>query len=154
MAGLLRKKASELAPSDMFERMEQMFEDWARTFPFGPGFGREWMPQRLIRVDEYRENGTLVIRAELPGIDPDKDVELTITDGTLHLSAERREEERREEKGYLRKELRFGSVERTLPIPDGVKVEDVTATYKDGILEIRIPAPAAEPTAKVPITKG
>lgn len=49
----------------------------------------------LIRVEEYREDGTLVVRADLPGIDADKDVELTVADGSLHIKAERRQEEKR-----------------------------------------------------------
>jgi HSP20 family molecular chaperone IbpA len=52
----------------------------------------------LIRVEEYRQDGSLVIRADLPGIDPDIDVELTASGGMLHIEAERREEERREER--------------------------------------------------------
>ena len=73
-----------------------------------------------------------MVRADLPGIDPEKDVELTVSDGMLHIRAERREEEKREEKGYLRQELRYGSLSRTLPLPEGVTESDITATYKDG----------------------
>jgi len=79
-----------------------MFEEWARMMPFP-----RWREaEELIRVEEFREDGTLVIRADLPGIDPDKDVELTVSHGILHIEAERREEEKREEKGYVRRELR------------------------------------------------
>jgi HSP20 family protein len=95
----------------------------------------------LIRVEEFREDGTLVIRADLPGIDPDKDVELTVSDGMLHIGAERREEEKREEKGYLRHEVRYGSLSRSLPLPEGVTEDDITATYEAGVLEIRVPEP-------------
>ena len=62
-------------------------------------------------MEDCREDGTLVIRADLPGIDPDKDVELTFSDGR-HIEAERREEEKREEKGYTRQEVRHGSLSR------------------------------------------
>ena len=96
----------------------------------------------------------MVIRADLPGIDPDKDVELTVSDGILHIEAERREEERREEKGYVRQELRYGSLSRTLPLPEGVTGADITATYKAGVLEIRIPEPKHEPAKKIAIGKA
>lgn len=112
-----------------------------------------WHGNDLIRVDEFHEDGDLVIRAELPGVDPDEDVELTVSDGMLRIEAERHEEERTEEKGYLRRELRYGSFARTLPLPEGVSESDIAASYADGILEIRIPAPAPAPGTKVPITK-
>jgi len=127
-----------------------MFEEWARMMPFS-----RWREaEELIRVEEFREDGTLVIRADLPGIDPDKDVELTVSHGILHIEAERREEEKREEKGYVRRELRYGSLSRSLPLPEGVTEADITATYKDGVLEIRIPAPKHEPAKKIAISKA
>jgi HSP20 family protein len=106
-----------------------MFEEWARMMPFRAVlFPRWWEAGDLIRVEEYRQDGSLVIRADLPGIDPDTDVELTVSGGMLHIKAERREEERREEKGYVRQEVRYGSLSRSLPLPGGVTGADITAT--------------------------
>ena len=152
MAGLLKR---EPKPVDVVDRFDRMFDDWMKGLPFRRPmlFGREWATEQIIRVDEYRENGNLVIRAELPGIDPDKDVELTVSDSMLHIEAERREEEKVEEKGYMRHEIRSGSFTRTLPLPEGVSEADVTASYQDGILEIRIPSPAPEPAKKIAISK-
>jgi len=107
-----------------------------------------------LRVEEFEENGQLVVRAEMPGIDPDKDVEITVSDGMLCIEAERREEEKTEEKGFVRHELSYGSFTRTLPLPDGVTESDITASYKDGILEIRIPAPEPAPATKISISKS
>jgi HSP20 family protein len=109
----------------------------------------------LIRVEEFTEDGTMVVRAELPGIDPEKDVEIEVYDGMLHVNAERRLEETTEEKDYTRRELRYGSFTRALPLPVGATESDVKATYKDGMLEIRVPlATPPEPEAtKVPVTK-
>ena len=95
-----------------------------------------------------------MIRADLPGIDPEKDVEVTVAGGTLHIEAERREEQRREEKGYVRRELRYGSLSRSLPLPQGVTAADITATYKAGVLEIRVPEPKGEPVKKIAISKS
>ena len=92
-----------------------------------------------LRVEEYRENGNLVIRADLPGIDPKEDVEVTVTDGTLRISAERRQEETTEKKDFYRHELRYGTFTRELALPDGVSEDDVKAVYKDGVLEVRVP---------------
>ena len=152
MAGLMRREPHGEA-ADIFSRFDRMFEEWMRMMPFRlVQFPRLWEAGELIRVEEYRENGTLVVRADLPGIDPEKDVELTVSDGILHIEAERREEEKREEKGYMRQEVRYGSVSRTLPLPEGVTEADIAATYKAGVLEIRIPEPKREPVKKIAVT--
>ncbi|HEY6792660.1 MAG TPA: Hsp20/alpha crystallin family protein, partial [Trebonia sp.] len=78
---------------------------------------------------------------DLPGIDPDKDVEVTVSDGMLRIDAERRVEEKREEKGYLHQEVNYGSLSRSLPLPVGITGADISATYRNGVLEIRVPAP-------------
>ena len=72
----------------------------------------------------------------------------------LHIEAERREEEKREEKGYLRREVRYGSFSRSLPLPEGVTEADITASYKDAVLEIRIPEPKHQKAKKIAISKS
>ena len=156
MTGLLKRESKHPERVEVFDWFDRMFDDWTRMMPFRrPAFfGHDLRAEEMIRVDEFRENGTLVMRAELPGIDPDKDVELTVSDGMLRIEAERREEEKTEEKTYVRHELRYGSFTRVLPLPEGVTESDVKANYENGILEIRIPAPKVEPTAvKIPIEK-
>lgn len=109
-----------------------------------------------IRVEEFNEGETRVIRAELAGIDPDKDVELSVEDDVLHIHAERREEETTKERDYVRREVRYGSFHRDVPLPRGTTVDDVKASYKDGMLEIKIPMPKNEMqrSSKIPVTKG
>jgi HSP20 family protein len=154
MPGLMRREPRGEA-ADIFSRFDRLFEEWARMMPFRPSSFPRWREvEDLIRVEEYREDGTLVIRADLPGIDPDKDIELTVSGGMLHIEAERREEEEREEKGYLRQEVRYGSLSRSLPLPEGVTESDVTATYQAGVLQIRIPEPKREPAKKIAISKS
>jgi HSP20 family protein len=152
---LIRREPQRGEAVDVFDRVDRLFDEWTRERPFRwPLFaGRGWTGARMIPIDEYREEGALVVRAELPGIDPEKDVELTITDHMLHIEAERREEEQVKEKGYVRHEVRCGSFSRTLPLPQSVTEADITANYKDGMLEIRIPTPKAEPARKIPIGK-
>lgn len=136
------------------DRVDRMFRDMFRGL-----LGDSWagLPEgRPIKVEEFVEDGTVVIRAELPGIDPDEDVDITVADGVLHVVAtreERSEEERPE--GY-RSEFHYGSLERHIRLPEGTEADDITATYRDGILEVRIPAPAdiEKPAAKVEITRG
>ena len=154
MAGLMRREPHGEA-ADVFSRFDRLFDEWVRLMPFRQMAFPRWLEAGdLIRVEEYREDGTLVVRADLPGIDPDKDVELTVAGGMLHIQAERRQEEKREEKGYLRREVCYGSVSRSLPLPEGVAEADITATYQDGVLEIRIPEPKHEEAKKIAISKS
>jgi HSP20 family protein len=107
-------------------------------------------------VEELHNKGTLIVRAELPGIDPDKDVEVSVTDGMLHISAKREEKSEQKQKHGYRSEFRYGEFSRDLPLPNGVNTAAIKAAYKDGILEVRIPwLEASEtPTIKVPIVRS
>jgi HSP20 family protein len=98
-----------------------------------------------IKVEEEIHDGALVVRAELPGIDPDKDVEVVVRDGLLTIAAERSREAREEGEGTFRSEFHYGSFTRTLQLPEGITPDDVTASYADGILEVRVPMPAPTP---------
>lgn len=111
----------------------------------------------MLRVEEFEDDETLVIRAEIPGIDPTKDVEVTVSDHNLVIRAERSEEEETANRKFHRKEFRYGSMYRAVPLPDGVNEADVKAAYKDGILEVRVPVPHATegaPKKHVPISRG
>lgn len=139
-----------------FGRMDRLFDEWFRGLPTGLT-AAGWQDEELIKVDEFRDGDTLVVRAEVPGIDPEKDAAVTVQGGVLSIRAERRIEEDRQDKGYRRHEIRYGTMTRSLPVPDGVAESDITAAYRDGMLEVRMPLPAApapaEPTT-VPVTTG
>ncbi|MFZ0173701.1 MAG: Hsp20/alpha crystallin family protein [Acidimicrobiales bacterium] len=149
MTMIKHQEARKLEPFDRF------FGQWPEIFHRPLIFWPE-EAEATLRVEEYQENGTRVIRAEMPGIDPDKDVEVTVLDGVLHIGAQRLAEEKSETKRYARRELRYGSFSRDLPLPEGCAAADVKATYKDGILEFRLPAASmakkAEPK-KIPVAK-
>jgi HSP20 family protein len=107
-----------------------------------------------LRVEEFRDGHEFVIRSELPGIDPERDVELTINDGVLRITARREERDEQREKDSFRSEFRYGTFVRSIVLPRGVDEDDIKASYKDGILEIRIPAAAANPEPKkIAVTK-
>lgn len=132
------------SPSDFMDHFDRMFESAAGPAP--------------IRVEEFVDDKTLVIRAEMPGVDPEKDVEVSISDGVLHISAERQEKEEHKDKNRYRSEFRYGSFTRNVPLPEGVKEEDIKASYKDGVLEVRTPLPEAMTAGtekkKLPVTRG
>ena len=101
---------------------------------------RPWFTgEDRLRIEQEMTDDTLVIKAEMPGIDPDKDVEITLTNGVLRIHAERKSEKKEEKPGRTRSEFRYGSFQRALRVPEDVNVDDVKASYKDGILEVRVP---------------
>ncbi len=164
MARLMKRDPRSLVPVEVVEPLdlfgsidrafERMFDFWSAPMMLRRPLvtARQWLADVFIPVDEYRQDGSLVVRAELPGIDPDKDVEVTVTDGVLHIVAQRREEETVEDGQYIRKEIHHGSIERSLRLPEGLSESDVKATYKDGILEIVVPMPEAGPAKKIEVT--
>jgi HSP20 family molecular chaperone IbpA len=104
-----------------------------------------------VRVEDYIDNGTYVLRAEMPGIDPDKDVEVNIAGDLLTIRGERREE--REEKN--RRELHYGQFSRTVTLPRSARTSEVTADYKDGVLEVRVPMGEEEPAVQtIPVQRA
>jgi HSP20 family protein len=108
------------------------------------------------RVEEFQDGNTMVIRAELPGIDPEQDVELTVVNDTLQLRAQKREKSEHKDQRSYRSEIRYGSFARTLPLPEGTKDEDISASYADGVLEVRAPVrdqARQQTTRKIPITR-
>lgn len=96
----------------------------------------EW--RRSFKIEETHNDESIVIRAELPGIDPDKDVTVEVVDDELVIRAQRTETHRSDSGHVHRSEFRYGSFTRSIPIPDGVDESKVEATYKDGILEVRL----------------
>lgn len=128
--------------------------DWSDWSDWSEGWPEVFETARL-KVEEYKEDDELVVRAEIPGIDPDNDVEITVTDHTLRLRAERRQESKTDDKQGYRSEFSYGAYTRTVPLPVGTTDADIKASYVDGILEVRIPIDTEEATArKVPISRG
>jgi len=101
-----------------------------------------------LRVEEFMEDDKLVVRAELPGIDPDRDVDIDIRDHSLRIRAERRQEEQKEVRGGYRSEFHYGTFTRTIPLASAASENDVKASYRDGILEVRVPIDQTEAQAK------
>ncbi len=133
-------------------RTPRIFRD---EWPFGRLFEGFREVEPTIRFEETLDADTLVIKAEAPGIDPEKDVEVSMANGKLYISIERRESSEGEKNGGTRSEFRYGSFTRTLALPEGTPVTDVKASYKDGILEVRVPMPPTKPTAtKVPVSRA
>ena len=118
-------------------------------------FDMDW-EHGWLRVEEFRDGDEMVVRAELPGIDPDKDVEVTIAGGVLRVDAHREEKSEHKEKDGYRSEFRYGSFTRSFVLPEGVDEDKVKATYIDGVLELRVPIGEApkESVQRIAVTKA
>lgn len=89
----------------------------------------------FLPVEDYVKDDHYVLRAELPGVDPGKDLDVTVSDGVLRITAERRDET----EGAHRSEFRYGALTRSMPLPAGADEEHAQASYSNGILEVTVP---------------
>jgi HSP20 family molecular chaperone IbpA len=134
-----RRQASHLLP----DLRDWLDAPWAPLLPFGPA--------SMFRVEDYVKDNNYVVRAELPGMDPDKDIEITVEGGTLMIRAERREEQQEAH----RSEFRYGSFSRSVALPDRADTEHISATYDKGILEVSVPVPEAKAEGRrIAVTKA
>ncbi len=101
-------------------------------------------------VECYVEGDKMVVRADLPGIDP-KNVEITVIGDVLTIKGSREDRHEKKERNFVFKEVTYGSFERSVTLPAGVRAEDIKAAYKDGVLELTAPAPKELSPRKVPI---
>ena len=85
-----------------------------------------------MRLEDYVNDGTYVLRAELPGVDPEKDIEVTVSKGVLTISAHRHEET----EGKHRSEFRYGAFARRVTLPEGADQDHIRASYEKGVLEV------------------
>lgn len=99
---------------------------------------------RMLRLEDEMKDGTYEVRAELPGIDPVKDVDITVRDGLLTIKAER--SEKKDFDG--RSEFSYGSFHRTVPLPAGADEDDIRATCDKGVLTVSVPVLEARATEK------
>ncbi len=153
----VKSTGSEAATPDPFGRIG--FPDWFERWPefFGRRFpeGMRNMPfvgDACLMEQFTEDDGTLVLRAELPGLGDDDDVEVTVDEGRLTIAGSREERSEHKDKDTYRSEFRYGSFERTIRLPAGAQTDDISATYDEGILEVRVPVDVDRPNAKaVPI---
>jgi HSP20 family protein len=117
----------------MRESMDRLFEDFFTRRPRSAG-PLVWQPA----VEVFETDSEIVVKAELPGIDP-KNVSVTVTGDGLTIKGEARVEHEDKGRNYYRRELRYGSFQRTIALPTEVKSEETKAAFKHGILEVKVP---------------
>ncbi len=136
-----------------FREMEHFRRDFDELFDRFLGRGKRGAKEPAIfepAIESYFEDDKMVVRADLPGIDP-KNVEITVSGDTLTIKGSREEKREEKDRNFVFKEVSYGTFERSINLPDGIKAEDIKASYKDGVLELTAPAPKELTARKVPI---
>ncbi len=139
-----------------FGRMERIFEDFfGRPFGFRLPSIRPWpaaAEEMTPSVDIFEDGNDVVVKAEVPGMKKE-DLEVNFTDGDLIISGEKKQEEKVEKKNYYRMERSYGSFARSFRLPADVQGDKAKATFKDGVLVIRVPKTeeAKKKEKKIPI---
>ena len=112
---------------------------WFDTFRWMPREVRDWVASDGLRLEVVNDEKGMTVRAEVPGVDPTVDVDVCVIDGYLSIEVRRRESKDEREDGHRRSEFRYGDFYRRLPMPEGAKKEEITATYDKGILTVNVP---------------
>jgi HSP20 family protein len=115
--------------------IDQMLEHLTGKFGYPLGSGTASV--RPL-IESFVEEGKLTVRVELPGVDP-KDITVSVVGDMLTIRASRQQEHATEKRDFLHREFRYGSVERLITLPQGVKAQDVKASFNNGLLELTIP---------------
>jgi HSP20 family protein len=137
------------------DEVDRMFEDF--------GFGRRWSGSPSWReseaalwsppVEVFQKNNELTIRADLPGLKREE-VSVEVTDTAVTIQGERKREHEEHREGMYRSERSYGSFYRVIPLPDGAITEQAKANFRDGVLEITMPAPPASKGRRIEIAEG
>jgi HSP20 family protein len=129
-----------------FSEIEKMFEDWFENFWSRP-VARLWRPDfwrlrpaffEAPALDVYDEKDDLIVKAEIPGLTKDE-IDISLEENILTIKGEKKKEEEVKEDDYYRCERTFGAFSRSIELPMNVKPDKVNASFKNGVLEIRLP---------------
>jgi len=143
---------------DMMNEMENRFSSLMKGFETekllpAPGFQRRMVPalRGEFSVDVKEHEDEVIVIADLPGVEKgDISINL-INPHTLEISTSRREERKEEKEGYYMQERVYGAMSRTITLPSEVKEEEAKATFKNGVLELRLKKMTVRPERQIPI---
>jgi HSP20 family molecular chaperone IbpA len=146
-------------PQDPEEDRMSSLSLWTRRDPFAEfdAFFRAALePRGFVPAAEVERDGTdAVIRVELPGLDPEKDVTVEVENGRLVVHGERRDERSEKRDGRSLREVRYGSFRRSFVLPPHVTAENVSASYDAGVLTVRVAgAHSNGDVRRIPVTTG
>jgi HSP20 family protein len=139
-------------PTRWEREMDRMMENFFGRTPLWPSLWSREIGGELITpaLDIYEANGDIVVQAELPGMTKD-DIEVDISDSHLILKGKKKKEEKIEEEGYFACERAYGAFHRSVELPADVQADKVKASFKNGILEIRLPKTEEAKTKEIKV---
>ena len=126
-------------PRSLFPEFSELFAGFPSLAGLRPVFDT-----RVMRLEDEMKDGRYVVRAETPGVDPAKDIDITVRDGQLTIKAERSEKKNFDG----RSEFSYGSFVRTAALPAGADDEDINATYDKGILTVSVGISESKPAER------
>lgn len=126
------------------QEIDRLFDGFTR------GFGSASLPGLVPSMDVSETDKEIEITAELPGLE-EKDVQLSVADNILSIRGEKKSQREEKDKDYRLVERSYGSFQRTLELPSGVKPEAITATISKGVLKVTVPKPAPAQTRKIDV---
>ncbi|MEA2782883.1 MAG: hypothetical protein QOK29_4427 [Rhodospirillaceae bacterium] len=137
--------------------INRVFDSFWRGFdlPMLGGGAADLGSENLPRVDVRDTGQAIEVVAELPGMEPG-DIDISFSDGALTIRGEKRSEREEQDRGYVVRERRFGLVERTVSLPDGIDFDAAQASFRNGVLTITIPKTAQAQSAlrRIPVQRG
>ena len=119
-----------------FPRFSQEFEEAEKEF--------------APPVECYVKDGSLVVRADVPGLEP-KDIEINVLENVLTIKGERKSEQEIKKENYLRREVSYGAFERRMNLPEGAMTDKVKAIFKNGVVEVTVPLAKEVGAKKIPL---
>lgn len=132
---------TRIVPEELVE-LDRPFAEFFRTlagpWPFRPLMALTPGNHFIPTADVYARNGDMVVRMDLPGVDP-KDIKVKFEEGELTVTGERKADKEIKEEGYYRKETAYGIFERHMSLPKGIRESEIKAEYDNGVLEISVP---------------
>ncbi len=145
-----RRKGEDWSLSQMRREMDRLFDRFSEAWPFrSTSDMQRWMPS----VDLSETDKEIIVRAELPGMDP-KEIDISLSGKALTIKGERKHEHEEKKENFHLVERSSGSFSRTLQLPVEVKADKIKAAYKDGVLSISMPKSEPEAVKKIEVKTG
>lgn len=145
--GMPARREDENPVTTLQRGINDAFDSFFADFPRFPSSGMdEWRGQFAPTIDVKETDREIEITAELPGMD-ENDIDVSLTNDTLVIKGEKKEEKEEKDKGYWYSERRYGSFQRVIPLPEAIDRETTEASFRKGVLSIRIPKTSEAVTA-------
>jgi HSP20 family protein len=157
MPSILAVTPYDFLAASPFQLMRRMIEDMDRMFEaYNPSAASRTLTPEIWApaIEVAQRDGSIVVKAELPGVNKDA-VKVELTSDGLLIEGERKEKHEERQKGMVRSERRYGQFSRLIPLPEGANIEQAKAQYADGVLEVTVPiAEEKQQRREIPIEEG